>query len=114
MEGYSIVTIEGSSYAGYYYISDVFVKYLTDDLGNSSNNTIYLYKSIGNKSSDYIRIDSMGLPYYYRNKNYDYELVTGFTNISFNPKAYLLRDFDFISLFMYCVISFYCLVRVFK
>ena len=114
MEGYSIVTIEGSSYSGDYYISDVFVKYLTDDLGNSSNNTIYLYKSIGNKSSDYIRIDSMGLPYYYRNKNYDYELVSGFTNIYFNPKAYLIRDFDLISLFMYCVISFYCLVRVFK
>lgn len=114
MDGYSIVTIDGSSYAGDYYINDVQVKYLTDQLGNSSNNTIYLYKSIGDKSSDYIRIDSLGLPYYYRNKNYDYELVSGFSNVSFNSKAYLIRDFDIISLFVYCLISFYCLVRVFK
>lgn len=114
MDGYSIVTIDGSSYSGDYYINDVQVKYLTDTLGNSGSNTIYLYKSIGNKSSDYIRIDSLGLPYYYRNKNYDYELVSGYSKVSFNPKAYLLRDFDLISLFMYTVISFYCLVRVFK
>lgn len=114
MDEYSIVTIDGGNYAGNYYINDVQVEYLTDSLGNSSNSTIYLYKSIGDKSSDYIRIDSLGLPYYYRNKNYDYELVSGFSNISFNPKAYLIRDFDLISLFMYCVISFYCLVRVFK
>lgn len=114
MDGYSVVTIEGGSYAGSYYINDVQVEFLTDTLGNSSNNTIYLYKSIGNKSSDYIRIDSLGLPYYYRNNSYDYELVSGFTDIFFNPKAYLIRDFDLVSLFMYCVISFYCLVRVFK
>lgn len=108
------VVINGSQ-EGEYYVPCDMVQYFIDGLINISNTTINLYKDIrhSNSSYDYISCRPYQYPVYYRSYSDSVEL-TNITSMEFNYKAQYYLNRDYITLFVFFLVSLMALRVIFK
>lgn len=111
MDDYCEVTFEGT-YGGTYYVAESQVKYINEsNMVNTSNSTIYLYSSPLQGTNSYvISIPAFSYPRYYSNSNYYY--ITNAHNISFNNRAYYVRNFDVVEICLLTLLCCVCFMRL--
>lgn len=112
MEGCT-VSWDGSA-SGTYFVPCDQVKFIDDNLVNTSSETILLYRSVnGNNSyNSNIVMPALSNPRYYSGNTYYY--VTNASNIRYNAISYYYREIDYLYLGLIFFIFFYILTRLFK
>lgn len=115
MDDYAVITLEGGTLAGDWYIAKTLVPYLTQDLGNSGSSTINLYRSTdtsgGSYSREYISISSLGSPVYHPvsgNSSY----ITGYTVSDWSLSAQVYRYSNLYDLILIFLLGFLALMKV--
>lgn len=115
MDDYAVITIEGGSLAGDWYIPKTLVQYITPDLGNSGSSSITLYRSIqsGNVSRERITISSLGQAQYYP-VNGTSSYISGYTVTGYNLAAQVYRYDYLFSPLLILLLGFLAIVRLLK
>ena len=109
------VIIDGSQ-SGQYYVPCDMVGYFIDGLINTSNTTINLYKDVRhyNDDYDYIRCSPYQFPLFYRANSSSRIELTDITTMTFNSKANYYLNRDYITLFVFFLISLMALRAIFR
>lgn len=109
------VVINGSR-EGEYYIPCDMVGYFIDGLVNTSNTTVNLYRSIRhyNDDYDYIRCLPYQYPLFYSVNSSSRIELTDITSMQFNVKSNYYLNRDYITLFVFFLISIMALRAIFK
>lgn len=90
MDDYCEVSWEGSQ-GGTYYVACPLVEYISDELVNTGNSTIYFYTSPQQSNNSYaLSASAFSYPRYYSGNNYYY--VTNARNVSFNNRSNYYRE----------------------
>lgn len=115
MDDYAVITIEGGTLSGDWYIAKTLVPFLTSDLGNSGSSTINLYRNIdssgGSYSREYISISSLGSPVYHpASGNSSY--ISGYSVSNWSLSAQIYRYSNFYDLILIFILGFIALLKV--
>ena len=115
MDDYAVITIEGGSLAGDWYIPKTLVQYLTEDLGNSGSSTINLYKSIqsGNTNREHISIGALSQAVYHPSSGTS-SYISGYTVTGYNLPAQVYRYYNLYSPILILLLGFLVVVRLMK
>lgn len=112
MDQYCTVSFSGD-HGGRYYVMCDQVEFITDDLGNNSSDTIYLYPTITNDHLNYIRLNPLGNPQYREGSNYyQWEDINTVSDVQFNSLSHVYREKDIVFLFGLFVVCIACIVKV--
>ena len=110
------ITFTGTG-GGTYTVPADQVQYISTDLVNTgSSSTIYLYP-VGNPQStrvNYIALQPGLYPRYYNQNNYSYTEIQNASNVTFNVKAQFYRNKDYIQIGLWFILTFYCIIRLFR
>lgn len=111
MDDYCTVTFEGDQ-GGTYYVAANLVGYIDDEsMVNTGNSTIYLYTRPQQGTNEYtISIPAFSYPRYYSGSYYRY--ITNAHNITFNNRAYFIRDFDVVEVVLLTLLASLSFIRV--
>lgn len=116
MDDYAIVTLDGGSLSGDWYVSKALVQYLTSDLGNSGSTTIYLYRSLDSSNSygrEYISISSLGSPVYHPASGSN-SYLSGYTVEYSSMAAQIYRSAPLFSPILILLLGILVIVRMVK
>ena len=111
MDDYCTVTFEGDQ-GGTYYVAANLVEFIDDEsLVNTGSSTIYLYTSPqSGTNTAAISIPAFSYPRY--GSGYDYHYITNAHNITFNNRAYFVRDFDVVEVVLLTLLASLSFIRV--
>lgn len=115
MDDYAVITIEGGSLAGDWYIPKTLVQYLTQDLGNSGSSTINLYRDVqsGNTYREYISIGALSQAVYHPASGSS-SYISGYTVAGYNFAAQVYRYSNLYSPLLILLLGFLVIVRLMK
>lgn len=116
MDDYAMVTLDGGSLSGDWYVSKALVQFLTSDLGNSGSSTIYLYRSLdssGNYSREYISISSLGSAVYHPSSGNN-SYINGYSVSYTSMAAQIYRQAYLFEPLLILLLGFLVVVRLVK
>lgn len=110
MDDYCEVSWEGTQ-GGTYYVACPLVEYISDELVNTGNSTIYFYTSPQQSNNSYaLSASAFSYPRYYSGNNYYY--VTNARNVSFNNRSHYYRERQFVDPIFSIIISAILLINL--
>lgn len=110
MDDYCEVSWEGTQ-GGTYYVACPLVEYISDELVNTGNSTIYFYTSPQQSNNSYaLSASAFSYPRYYSGNNYYY--VTNAYNVSFNNRSHYYRERELVDPIFSIIISAILLINL--
>lgn len=110
MDDYCEVSWEGTQ-GGTYYVACTLVEYISDELVNTGNSTIYFYTSPQQYNNSYVlSAAAFSYPRYYSGNNYHY--VTDAHNVSFNNRSNYYRERQLVDPIFSIIISSILLINL--
>lgn len=110
MDDYCEVSWEGTQ-GGTYYVACPLVEYISDELVNTGNSTIYFYTSPQQSNNSYaLSASAFSYPRYYSGNNYYY--VTNAHNVSFNNRSHYYRERELVDPIFSIIISAILLINL--
>lgn len=116
MDDYAVVTLDGGTLSGDWYVSKTLVQYLTADLGNSGSSTIYLYRDVntsGNYNREYISISSLSSAVYHPSSG-STSYLSGYTVSYSSLAAQFYRQASLFDPILVLLLGFLVIIRLVK
>lgn len=109
MDDFCEVSWEGTQ-GGTYYVACPLVQYISDELVNTGNSTIYFYTSPQQSNNAYaLSAAAFSYPRYYSGNNYYY--VTNAHDVSFNNLSHYYREHDMVEIVLLTMVVSISFIR---
>lgn len=110
MDDFCEVSWEGTE-GGTYYVACPLVEYISDELVNTGNSTIYFYTSPQQGNNSYaLSASAFSYPRY--GNNYNYYYVTDAYNVSFNNRSHYYRESGMVEIVLLTALAAVSFIRL--